>query len=1217
MLAVTVWLVALSYCVGGCRMRFIEQGPDIPDSLLDSVNEGKVVFLCGAGVSKTAGLHLFEGLVKEVYARLGEPFDEAPDEPEERRAFKAGEYDRVLRAFEKRTRSPGSLSSRVRETVTQILQPTGEPLNSHLALLKLSRDIEGRPRLVTTNFDTLFERAWPEPIPSHAGPAMPAPGTPRDHGVLHLHGRIADVQFGLTETDLILTSADFGDAYLRSAWASRYIDERLRLHDLVLVGYQAEDAAMRLLLDAVDADRARFPDIKNVYAFEEKKELADQWKVKGVYPIVYGFDHNNLYQTIELWADYAKQPEAFARKRLSQILRSGPGASSALEKTQATFLVGRHARGNLLAELNPSLAWARSFQEAGLFSSSAETLRVDAWLAQRLDDADAITACIDGTLKVEENLARHLETVITRRSLDIPAPFVKAWQVIIRLARTQPEVFDYFSLSSRLESGDRGRDVQRAIARTLRPRLRLGKPWLRDLDPDQREKQPIKRLADLVKVEIQPNEWPNAERVLAIWPADAFDQEDFSLLQLLTHELTEALHDATEAERITAEHDKTAWNVKSVSQHGQDEHSDGFYPIVRVTADLWERLALKNEALARSLANDWREAKFLLLRRLALHAFCHKIFSGDEAAGLLLEVTDADLWASGARREATKLLTERWNQFSGEARTQLENRLCEGPPLSIFRDAMPEAEVAEQSESKRFVMLTRVVDCGGSLEKRGKSELLRIRSRHPEWRIEDGDLSDFDVWFGETRHETYDRDVSELSDVPEGQLVEKALALEREYPIDHSRMWSSLCRTEPERAYNALQAHADQGQWNSQAWTDWLFREQPISPPFCNETAQLLLRMPQNELENLVRPIASWLAQTRKILAPNNCSYWLLWERMAEVLAGQPATQPDAGSRKDIVTSAINSAPGNLAEIILFALNDLKPEGGSGFPQHLAPRFEFLVTDHTNLGLIARVIFVKNLSYLYEVHPEWVKMHLLPRLCWEHEEAPVMWAARSYDAFFGSTELFDALREPFLDLLLRDDVDREVKRNMTQRLLTAAIHPFRSGEKPLIDLPTVRRVLRQADALVRRTAASRLWRAMDSGDYQERGKNWRDLIAPVFEAIWPLDVDLRDAESSKNLVRLALAAGDAVDAAADTVLPYLVEHQESIETFYFANKEGDRYLTAQHGATVVKLMHAMVGNNINPAYRDLMKKLLYDIASNNNTIYSNRRYTRLVALADQ
>lgn len=42
---------------------------------------------------------------------------------------------------------------------------------------------------------------------------------------------------------MILTSADFGDAYLRDGWASQYVEDRMRLNSLVLVGYAAEDTA--------------------------------------------------------------------------------------------------------------------------------------------------------------------------------------------------------------------------------------------------------------------------------------------------------------------------------------------------------------------------------------------------------------------------------------------------------------------------------------------------------------------------------------------------------------------------------------------------------------------------------------------------------------------------------------------------------------------------------------------------------------------------------------------------------------------------------------------------------------------------------------------------------------------------------------------------------------------------------------------------------------
>ena len=119
------------------------------------------------------------------------------------------------------------MRERIRAAVRHALTPKDDAdLSNHLALLQLSRDAEGHIRLLTTNFDTLFERAWfdkhQSSMPTHSGPAMPQPKVAGCVGILHLHGRLPDPwpQLQASETDLVLTSAEFGDAYLRSGWAS-------------------------------------------------------------------------------------------------------------------------------------------------------------------------------------------------------------------------------------------------------------------------------------------------------------------------------------------------------------------------------------------------------------------------------------------------------------------------------------------------------------------------------------------------------------------------------------------------------------------------------------------------------------------------------------------------------------------------------------------------------------------------------------------------------------------------------------------------------------------------------------------------------------------------------------------------------------------------------------------------------------------------------------
>ena len=68
-------------------MIFIKDGPDIPDELLDARDQGKVVFICGAGVSKRHGLPLFNELVDQIYERLKAEYSENPAQPVARPFF--------------------------------------------------------------------------------------------------------------------------------------------------------------------------------------------------------------------------------------------------------------------------------------------------------------------------------------------------------------------------------------------------------------------------------------------------------------------------------------------------------------------------------------------------------------------------------------------------------------------------------------------------------------------------------------------------------------------------------------------------------------------------------------------------------------------------------------------------------------------------------------------------------------------------------------------------------------------------------------------------------------------------------------------------------------------------------------------------------------------------------------------------------------------------
>ena len=128
--------------------------------------------------------------------------------------------------------------------------PNGE-LDVHKALINLSRIDQG-VRLITTNFDNRFVEAGLEKEFVDAAPKLPVPKRHTWSSLVHLHGRITPNEEG---SNLVLTAADFGRAYLTEQWAARFVTELFREFTVVFVGYSVGDPVMSYMVDALAAER--------------------------------------------------------------------------------------------------------------------------------------------------------------------------------------------------------------------------------------------------------------------------------------------------------------------------------------------------------------------------------------------------------------------------------------------------------------------------------------------------------------------------------------------------------------------------------------------------------------------------------------------------------------------------------------------------------------------------------------------------------------------------------------------------------------------------------------------------------------------------------------------------------------------------------------------------------------------------------------------------
>jgi hypothetical protein len=290
-------------------MQFVKNGPHIPAKLLQAHEEGRVVFFCGAGISFPAKLPGFGGLVRALYKELNvEP------NPVQENALKNSHFDTAITLLEA-IRPTNEWRREVRFKIAELLKPdylASKATQTHLALLRLANTSENKIRLITTNFDRIFKKVAKDEsltINDFTAPLLPIPKNRWD-GLIYLHGLLPEKAKGADLDHLVVSSGDFGLAYLTERWAARFVSELFRSYTVCFVGYSLNDPVLRYMMDALAADRLLGENTPEMFAFGNFK-LGDyeneqqQWFSKNVTPILYKNHKNHYYlhETLAKWSE--------------------------------------------------------------------------------------------------------------------------------------------------------------------------------------------------------------------------------------------------------------------------------------------------------------------------------------------------------------------------------------------------------------------------------------------------------------------------------------------------------------------------------------------------------------------------------------------------------------------------------------------------------------------------------------------------------------------------------------------------------------------------------------------------------------------------------------------------------------------------------------------------------------------------------------------------
>ena len=315
----------------------------------------------------------------------------------------------------------------------------------------------------------------------------------------------------------------------------------------------------------------------------------------------------------------------------------------------------------------------------------------------------------------------------------------------------------------------------------------------------------------------------------------------------------------------------------------------------------------------------------------------------------------------------------------------------------------------------------------------------------------------------------------------------------------------------------------------------------------------------------------------------------------------------------EVLNDALNAPPGRLAQVLIGKVT--KGEG-SELPDDVRSRLDRLVDAPGKPGLLARVRLAADVSYLFDRAPNWTTSRLIPLFDWSSPEAEGVWSARKYSSYIGSPQLFGLLKQPFLQMFGRSNTPAEDLRRFAEWLTAILIaNQANDAGYPLV-ATEARSALRRSGVTALSSVGHSLAVEMERATAEQKLRRWRTVVGPVFQAIWPLDVELQTPETTFKLVQILRAAGEAFTEACDIIVPFIQSEDPRAQStvFSIANAPDELYEAAP--SKMLDMIAAVVGE-APPGSVYALNKALLRLRAIDPKLAQTRKFQKLQTFASQ
>jgi SIR2-like protein len=1241
-------------------MQFIKNGPDIPEELLEAHEEERVVFFCGAGISYPAGLPGFGGLVSAIYAALG-----VIPSAVEKTALNNFQYDTAIGLLERS--HPGGRPT-VRKALANTLTPDfkkAKATQTHEALLTLGKSRSGQTRLVTTNFDRIFNKVIVDEklnTSTFADPLLPVPKNRWD-GLVYLHGFLPEAPTDDDLNHLIISSGDFGIAYLTERWAARFVSELFRGYTVCFVGYSITDPILRYMMDALAADSLMGEEAPKAFAFGNspkgrEEDVTKEWMAKNVIPILYRnhWKHYYLHETLHAWAASYRDGVNGKRAIISKYNQIKPVVTTKQDNFAGRMVWALSDKTGLPAkhfadfDPLPPLAWLDPFSKDIFKHTDLSRFRVQPnktydpklafsllkrpspytlstfmslvqhnsgnsngfdevmkqmarWLARHLNDPELFLWTISrgGNLhpQFEWELKRKLEEEPPSLSLQV------LWALLFSgRVKTVTMHHDLYSWADRLKVQGLTSILRFELRSALAPVVSISRPYRWSATESISDKGQDS-ISDLVQWDIVlGTDYAHS----ALDPLDNVEEWN-NALPVLLPDATTLLYDALELMQTLGgandREDLSYIHQPSISDHEQNKDFNEWTVLINLTRDAWLAAANVDPEAAKTEVQRWLRIPFPTFRRLVFFAADQRSDLIDEELALTWLLSDEHywLWTSMTKRETIRLIASLSPRISHMQSDRLQAAIVEGPPTLMFRKGLSPDVIQRAKDRMQWLLIAKFKAARGALNRDAQSLLDRLESQYPAWQLAEDERDEFASW-------TSDGEEHRIVRRAPRNAAELELWLEQFPTIDDFREsddWQELCTKEFDLAANALSALARRGIWPLGRWRQ-AFQVWGGDKDFTLRSWKALcstfVTIPADNLKEISWSIAWWLRAVSKSDFEETGHFFGLISKILDAY-GNDAMEIGA----EIISHAINHPVGLATEAVINRWLTQGLEDNQGLHAEVKPVLNNICRADAHGLRYGPIILAGSLITLYRVDREWTREKLLPYFDWEQspDMAPGMWMS-----FLRSPRLYwpllDEMKEAFFTTPQHFNKLGDTYRKQYLSFLTyGAMEP--GGSFSQQEFRNAINAL-PVDALA--NIANTLFRALQ-GAGDQRIEYFHNRIAPFYYKLWPKTQEANTPAVSKAFALLCAVAGDAFPDVLKMLKNWL---QPVGDTSLVIHLMYEADFVSGYAVEALDFLSRIIDENDQWLSEDL-KKLLQSIQVADPDVGQDAKFQRLVELLQQ